>query len=177
MDNEPWAVPVLITLRFLLDLLRLPYLLRLYIFLIPNGLIDTLPTFCRAQEPTMHSGDGDELSRLYDRLNLTGRVIRVGQHAVSGGCANVWEALLIPLGRNDSYFQDDDGVRVAVKVIREVASSASETSLRKVGFLDFPLSASVCRDEREQGLFRWHDLISMRDGKLCFNYGTRDESA
>ena len=63
---------------------------------------------------------GYDLSKLYDKLNLTGKVVRVGQHAVSsGGCANVWEGDLL-------------GTKVAVKVIREIGVKASQMSLKKV---------------------------------------------
>ena len=33
----------------------------------------------------------NDLSRLYDSLNLTGRVIRLGNHIGAGGCAGVFE--------------------------------------------------------------------------------------
>ncbi|KAL5514576.1 hypothetical protein ACEPAG_1892 [Sanghuangporus baumii] len=73
----------------------------------------------------------DELCKLYDKLNLTGRVIRVGRHPASvGGFADVWEARLFPrkLRRRGV---EDEGERVALKVIREFCSNTSEMRLRK----------------------------------------------
>ena len=77
--------------------------------------------------------DIDELSKLYDKLNLTGRVIRVGHHPASvGGFADVWEARLFPLKYRRKGVEDE-GDKVALKVIREFCSNAGEMRLRKVG--------------------------------------------
>ncbi|KAL5520908.1 hypothetical protein ACEPAF_2911 [Sanghuangporus sanghuang] len=73
----------------------------------------------------------DELCKLYDKLNLTGRVIRVGRHPASvGGFADVWEARLFPL-KFRRRGAEDEGEKVALKVIREFCSNTSEMRLRK----------------------------------------------
>ena len=78
-----------------------------------------------------------ELAQLNDSLNLSGRVFRVGEYAVKhGGCAYIWVGLLIitisrsptnGLGESDALEQ-----QVAVKVIREIGTSASIASLKRV---------------------------------------------
>lgn len=119
----------------------------------------------------------NDLSRLYDSINLTGRVVRLGDCIGAGGCADVYEARLIscpaqrpssdgashlttsssspikhstntsngdcissletrfrvgaPSKRKHKYDVSDEGKRVAVKVVREAASSAGIVPLGK----------------------------------------------
>lgn len=71
---------------------------------------------------------GYDLCQLYDRLNLTGKVYRVGEYSVGiGGCSNVWEG----------YYE---GRKVAVKVIREVGVSSNEVTLKRVRLLSCTIS-------------------------------------
>lgn len=80
-----------------------------------------------------------ELAQLNDKLNLSGRVFRVGEYAVKhGGCAYIWVGILVV--ETSSNLINGIGVdeleligeRVAVKVIREIGTSASIASLKRV---------------------------------------------
>ncbi|KAI5120533.1 hypothetical protein M0805_004541 [Coniferiporia weirii] len=78
---------------------------------------------------------GDELSQLYDKLNLTGRVYRLGTDpAGHGGFADIWEGLLVEQSEapaTDMGSDNNDGQRVAIKVLKEYGNSTAIMTLRK----------------------------------------------
>ena len=141
----------------------------------------------------------NDLSRLYDSLNLTGRVIRLGNHIGAGGCADVYEARLTsspsrrPSSNGATHLTSstapfsiiqlanpsngngtsslasrycaavpsldglghisgmhEEGQRVAVKVVRENASSAGIANLGKVSVLYSPLVCASRPGEKTQ---------------------------
>lgn len=89
----------------------------------------------------------EELAHLNDRLNLSGRVFRLDDHAIKhGGCAYIWRGVFVAsnarLGHeSSSECCDLEHKEVAVKVIREFGTSASIVSLKKVRFQALHLSS------------------------------------
>ena len=77
---------------------------------------------------------GYDLDKLYDKLNLTGKVIRIGEFSIGvGGCSNGWEGFC-------------EGKKVAVKVIREVGVSANEVTLKRVRLITLRSAVHLISD-------------------------------